>query len=93
MGADIVVHSASKYINGHSDVISGIIAVSDESLIKQIEFVQLAGGAVAGPFDSFLAARGLKTLALRMEKHNQNALNLAEWLEEHTLVKVFIILA
>ncbi|QLE79411.1 PLP-dependent transferase [Francisella sp. Scap27] len=87
LGADIVVHSASKYINGHSDVISGIIAVSDESLIKQIEFVQLAGGAVAGPFDSFLAARGLKTLALRMEKHNQNALNLAEWLEEHTLVK------
>ncbi|MFC4892920.1 trans-sulfuration enzyme family protein [Pseudofrancisella aestuarii] len=88
LGADIVVHSASKYINGHSDVIGGIVVVKDDpELIEKIKFIQISGGAVAGPFDSFLAARGLKTLALRMKQHNENALRLAKWLNKHDLVK------
>lgn len=88
LGADIVVHSASKYINGHSDVIGGIVVVKDDpELIEKVKFIQTSGGAVAGPFDSFLAARGLKTLALRMKQHNENALRLAKWLSKHDLVK------
>lgn len=86
-GADIVVHSASKYISGHSDVISGIIVVKDDDkLIKALDLVYLAGGAVASPFDSFLATRGIRTLAVRIRQHNHNALTIAKWLEEHELV-------
>ncbi|WP_150467199.1 trans-sulfuration enzyme family protein [Francisella sp. SYW-9] len=87
-GADIVIHSASKYISGHSDVISGIVVVKDnDELIEKLDLVHLAGGAVSSPFDSFLATRGLRTLALRVRQHNYNALTLAKWLEHHELVK------
>jgi cystathionine gamma-lyase len=81
LGADIVVHSATKYLNGHSDVVGGIVAVCDAALAEQLAFLQNSIGAVAGPFDSFLALRGVKTLALRMERHNANGLTVARWLE------------
>ncbi len=88
LGFDIVVHSATKYLNGHSDVINGVVVVGDnENLIKQLIYLQNAIGAIAGPFDSFLALRGLKTLAIRMERHQYNALYLASWLETHPLVE------
>ncbi len=84
LGIDIVVHSATKYLNGHSDVVSGIVVVNDNvELIEQMRFLQNASGAVAGPFDSFLVLRGIKTLALRMQKHCANAFELATWLNEH----------
>lgn len=86
-GFDIVVHSATKYLNGHSDIIGGIAVVGDnQSLSEQLAFLQNAVGAIAGPFDSFLAMRGLKTLAIRMERHCENALELANWLETHPKV-------
>ncbi|NHA15019.1 cystathionine gamma-synthase [Thioalkalivibrio sp. XN279] len=81
LGADIVMHSATKYLNGHSDVVGGVVAVRDAALAEQLAFLQNSIGAVAGPFDSFLALRGVKTLALRMERHNANALQIARWLE------------
>ncbi len=88
LGFDIVVHSATKYLNGHSDVVNGVAVVGDNpELIKQLAYLQNAIGAIAGPFDSFLALRGLKTLALRMERHHQNALCLAGWLEQHPRVE------
>lgn len=83
IGFDIVVHSATKYLNGHSDIIGGIVVVKDESLAEKIQFLQNAVGAIASPFDSFLALRGLKTLAVRMERHCDNAMALAEWLSHH----------
>ena len=82
-GADIVVHSATKYINGHSDVIGGVAVASRPDLVEALGFLQNAVGAIAGPFDSFLMHRGLKTLGLRMERHNANALHLASELERH----------
>ena len=81
LGADIVMHSATKYLNGHSDMIGGIVAVRDAALAEQLGFLQNSIGAVAGPFDSFLALRGVKTLALRMQRHNASALEIARWLE------------
>ncbi|MCD0416902.1 PLP-dependent aspartate aminotransferase family protein [Rubrivivax sp. JA1024] len=85
LGFDLVVHSATKYLNGHSDVIGGVAVVGrDERLApvrERLGFLQNAVGAIAGPFDSFLALRGVKTLALRVERHNANALELARWLE------------
>src|SRR5213595_2298219 len=87
-GFDIVVHSATKYLNGHSDMVGGVIVVGEnKELADQIAFLQNSVGAIAGPFDSFLALRGLKTLALRMERHCSNALEIARWLEEHAQVK------
>ncbi|EKD54376.1 MAG: hypothetical protein ACD_60C00090G0025 [uncultured bacterium] len=87
-GFDIVVHSATKYINGHSDMVGGIAVVNNnQELIEKIGFLQNAIGAIAGPFDSFLALRGVKTLALRMERHCSNALTLSEWLENHPKIK------
>ncbi len=87
LGIDIVVHSATKYLNGHSDVIGGVAIVGADERLQPVRerlgFLQNAIGAIAGPFDSFLALRGLKTLALRMERHNANALALAQWLERH----------
>ena len=80
-GADIVMHSATKYLNGHSDVVGGIVAVGDPDLAEQLAFLQNSIGAVAGPFDSFLALRGVKTLALRMERHSASGLAIARWLE------------
>jgi cystathionine beta-lyase/cystathionine gamma-synthase len=80
-GFDIVVHSVTKYLNGHSDMIGGVAVVgSRQDLVEQMRFLQNAVGAISGPFDSFLALRGLKTLALRMERHCDNAQRIAEWL-------------
>ena len=85
LGFDIVVHSTTKYLNGHSDVIGGVAIVGDEPrlapIVERLGFLQNAVGGIAGPFDSFLALRGVKTLALRMERHCANALALARWLE------------
>jgi cystathionine gamma-lyase len=81
-GFDIVVHSVTKYLNGHSDVVNGCAVVGqNKDLAERLRFLQNAIGAIAGPFDSFLALRGLKTLALRMERHCANALKIARWLE------------
>jgi cystathionine beta-lyase len=86
-GFHLVVHSATKYLSGHSDIIGGVLVVGeDDSLAKQLMFLQNAVGAIASPFDSFLALRGLKTLSLRMEKHCENALELAGWLKDHPKV-------
>jgi cystathionine gamma-lyase len=86
-GFDIVMHSATKYLNGHSDMVGGIAVVGDnKDLADRLAFLQNAVGAVAGPFDSFLALRGLKTLALRMERHCSNAQAVAEWLERHPAI-------
>ena len=82
-GFDMVIHSATKYLNGHSDMVGGVIVVGEnKELADRIAFLQNAVGAIAGPFDSFLALRGLKTLGLRMERHCANALEIARWLEE-----------
>ncbi|MFP5307088.1 MAG: cystathionine gamma-synthase [Gammaproteobacteria bacterium] len=86
-GFDLVMHSATKYINGHSDVVNGLLIVGgDAALGERLAFLQNAVGAVAGPFDSFLALRGVKTLAVRMQRHCENALALAQWLERHPKV-------
>jgi cystathionine gamma-synthase/cystathionine gamma-lyase len=80
LGADIVAHSTTKYINGHSDVVGGVVITDDEALATEIKFHQNAVGAVPGPWDSYLALRGAKTLALRMREHERNALAVAEYL-------------
>jgi cystathionine gamma-lyase len=88
LGAQLVVHSATKYLNGHSDMVGGAVVVGDNvALAEQLAFLQNSTGAVQGPFDSFLALRGLKTLALRMRAHCANALTLATWLETRPEVK------
>lgn len=87
-GADIVLHSATKYLNGHSDIVGGMVVVGDDAeLGEQLAFLQNSVGAVQGPFDSFLALRGLKTLHLRMKAHCENAQRLAEWLESHPAIE------
>src|SRR5436853_2127394 len=87
-GFDLVIHSATKYLGGHSDMVGGVIVVGEnKELADQIAFLQNSVGAIAGPFDSFLAMRSLKTLALRMERHCANALEIARWLEEQPQVK------
>src|SRR5690606_37278586 len=87
LGADMVMHSATKYLNGHSDMVGGIVVVGgDTDLAERMAFLQNSCGAVQGPFDSFLALRGLKTLHLRMQAHCANAQALAEWLQAHAAV-------
>jgi len=86
LGADVVIHSATKFLNGHSDMIGGVAVVRDEKLAEKLAFLQNSAGAILGPFDSFLALRGLKTLALRMERHVSNAAAIASWLETHPAV-------
>ncbi len=87
LGIDMVMHSATKYLNGHSDMVGGIVVVKDkQELIEKMFYLQNAIGAVSGPFDSFLALRGLKTLAIRMDRHCANAQELATWLESHPKV-------
>jgi len=82
LGIDIVVHSTTKYLNGHSDMVGGVAVVGDsKDLADRLKFLQNALGAISGPFDSFLALRGIKTLALRMERHSANGLKIAQWLE------------
>jgi cystathionine gamma-lyase len=88
LGLDIVVHSTTKYLNGHSDMVGGVAVVGDDKdLIDQLKFLQNAIGAISGPFDSFLALRGIKTLALRMERHSANGIKIARWLEAHKAVR------
>jgi cystathionine beta-lyase/cystathionine gamma-synthase len=86
LGADIVVHSTTKYINGHSDVIGGALVVNDGTLYNELKFHQNAAGAVPGPWDCWLTLRGLKTLAVRMKEHERNASALAEFLSRHPKV-------
>src|SRR5258706_8964216 len=82
LGFDLVVHSTTKYLNGHSDIIGGVAIVGGNvELSDKLKFLQNAGGAIQGPFDSFLALRGLKTLALRMERHCASAMKIAAWAE------------
>ncbi len=87
LGADIVVHSATKYLGGHSDVVSGLAVVNSAELAEQIAFIQNSTGGVLGPFDSFLLIRGIKTLAVRMDRHVENAEKAAEFLSSHSAVK------
>ena len=85
-GADIVMHSATKFINGHSDMVGGIVLTADDALAEQLAYLQNSIGSVAGPFDSFLALRGVKTLDIRMQRHCDNARQIAEWLEQDNRV-------
>jgi cystathionine beta-lyase len=86
LGADIVMHSATKYLGGHSDLVMGALMLNDAELHQQLKFTQFAAGAITGPMDSFLALRGVKTLAIRMERHSSNGLAVAEFLENHPKV-------
>jgi cystathionine beta-lyase/cystathionine gamma-synthase len=90
LGADIVVHSMTKYLGGHSDVVGGAVIVKDKELADRLAFLQNAVGAVPGPMDCFLILRGIKTLPIRMDRHAENALAIIELLEEHPKVKTFI---
>jgi cystathionine gamma-lyase len=87
LGADIVMHSTTKYLNGHSDVIGGAVVTNDQAIHEKLRFLQNAVGAVPGPFDCFLVLRGIKTLAVRMERHQENATRIARFLEEHPRVR------
>lgn len=86
LGADIVMHSATKYLGGHSDVVMGVLAVKDRELANKLYFIQNASGAIAGPQDSFLVIRGIKTLHLRMQRHCENGKAVAEFLSNHPKV-------
>ena len=87
LGVDIVVHSTTKYINGHSDVIGGLVVTNRTDVQKRLRLIQVAAGAVPSPFDCYLTVRGLKTLAVRMQRHCDNALSLAQWLEQRAEVE------
>jgi cystathionine beta-lyase/cystathionine gamma-synthase len=87
LGADIVLHSTTKYLGGHSDLIGGFVATNDPTIAERLFFLQKSLGGVPGPFDSWLVLRGLKTLALRMERHSENARRIAEYLESHQSVE------
>jgi cystathionine beta-lyase/cystathionine gamma-synthase len=87
LGADIVLHSTTKYINGHSDVIGGVVITNNEEVYQSLQFYQNAAGAVPGPFDSWLTLRGIKTLAVRMRQHEENARSVARFLTEHPRVE------
>lgn len=90
LGIDIVLHSTTKYLNGHCDVVGGLIVTSDEKIHERIRYIQNAVGAVPSPFDCWLTLRSTKTLALRMEQHNQNAMEIARYLEKQSYVKKVI---
>lgn len=87
LGADLVLHSTTKYISGHSDVVGGALVMSDDGLYERLKFLQNAAGGVPGPFDSWLVLRGLKTLSIRMREHERNALAIARYLERHQAVE------
>ena len=90
LGADIVMHSATKYLGGHSDVVLGIVVCNDESIYDELKFMQNASGGIPGPQDCFLATRGIKTLAVRMQRHSENGRKVAHFLNDHSKVaKVF----
>jgi cystathionine gamma-lyase len=90
LGCDIVMHSATKFINGHSDMVGGVVATSSDDLAERLAYLQNSIGSVSGPFDSFLALRGVKTLDVRMERHCSSSLRIAEWLEDHESVESVI---
>ena len=87
LGADIVVHSATKYLGGHSDLIAGLVVVNDDELAKRLYFIQNSTGGVLQPFDSFLLIRGIKTLGVRMDRHEENAQAISKWLLDNKAVK------
>lgn len=87
LGADVVLHSTTKYLNGHSDGVGGAVILNDPPLAERLKFIQNAAGAILGPFDSWLVLRGVKTLAIRMPRHNENGLAVAQYLERHPRVK------
>jgi cystathionine gamma-lyase len=89
-GVDIVMHSATKYLNGHSDMIGGVIVTDKKNIAEEIGFLQNSIGAIQGPFDAFLALRGLKTLPLRIDKHNKNAMEIARFLEKNSHIEKVI---
>ncbi|MCW3492490.1 cystathionine gamma-synthase [Microbacterium sp. SSM24] len=86
LGADVVVHSTTKYLGGHSDVVGGALVLNDDGLYEQAKFLQFAAGAVSGPMDAWLTTRGVKTLALRMQRHSENGQAVAEFLDRHPKV-------
>jgi cystathionine beta-lyase len=90
LGADIVMHSATKYIGGHSDIIAGALVAKTAELGEQLHFIQFASGAILGPHDSYLALRGIKTLAIRMQRHSENGQKIAEYLAKHPAIKEVI---
>ncbi|AQX06470.1 cystathionine gamma-synthase [Elizabethkingia meningoseptica] len=83
LGADIVMHSATKYLGGHSDVVAGALVAKTEELGEKLHFIQFASGGILGPHDSYLVLRGIKTLALRMQRHSENGIKIAQFLEKH----------
>jgi cystathionine gamma-synthase len=87
LGADVVVHSTTKYLGGHSDVIGGFVATNDPTIAERLRFLQKSLGAIPGPLDAWLVLRGLKTLAVRMDRHCENARRIAAWLDEHEAVQ------
>lgn len=87
LGVDIVMHSATKYLGGHSDVVMGALVLNDEELAKQLYFIQNASGAICGPQDAFLVLRGIKTLSVRMQRHCENGAAIANFLASHSKVK------
>ena len=87
LGADIVIHSATKYLGGHSDLVAGLVVVNDQKLAERIAFIQNATGGILGPFDSFLLIRGIKTLGVRLDRHVENAEAAAKYLQSHKAVK------
>lgn len=87
LGADIVMHSSTKYLGGHSDAVGGVLAMNDEALYKELKFLQNSIGAIPGPMDCFLVMRGIKTLGIRMERHSINATEIAQFLEDHPKVQ------
>ena len=90
LGADIVMHSATKYLGGHSDVVAGALVAKDEKVGDELHFIQFASGGILGPHDSYLVLRGIKTLALRMQKHSENGYEVAKYLENHPKVEKVI---
>jgi cystathionine gamma-synthase len=90
LGADVVLHSTTKYIGGHSDVVGGALVTNDEELDQAFAFLQNGAGAVPGPFDAYLTIRGLKTLVLRMQRHSDNAATVAEFLDNHAAVQTVL---
>jgi cystathionine gamma-lyase len=90
LGADVVIHSVTKYMNGHSDVVGGVLITSDDALYKELKYLQNAVGAVPGPQDCFLVMRGLKTLHVRMKEHEANAFAIARFLEKHPKIEKVI---
>jgi cystathionine gamma-lyase len=87
LGADVIVHSTTKYLSGHSDLIGGFVATNDPTIAERLLFLQKSLGAVPGPFDCWLVLRGLKTLAVRMDRHSENARRIAAWLDDHDAVE------